>query len=190
MLGAVHQVLVSTGGADPRVQAIDRGRAATFAVNDLLVDGGIDDYAWSDVLLPVAVANHTLVVASERAVVPGVDAIEGLRSFIGQPRIFVASIGAVEGGPESIVFQADLLADGVTTIARAGSRTGRSTGQSAVVRRARKTRSRRRSSGERSPERSAEGRRSVGASLLMNEPLSVVGGDGSGWWTSPRQPHS
>lgn len=173
VLGAVHQILVSAGGADPRVQAVERGRAATFAVNDLLPDDGFQDYAMSDVLWPVAVANQALVVASERAVVPAVDSLEGIRSFIGRPRVFVSSVGPGEGGPDAVVFQFDLLADGVSTIARAGAdASGAPASQLwyGVLQSSLETEFGRALAGTLLP----EGRRSVGVSQRMVQPLSVV----------------
>ena len=186
VLGAVHQVLVSAGGADPRAQAVERGRAATFAVNNLLVDDGIADYAMNDVLWPVAVANQALVVASERAIVPGVDSLDGIRSFIGRPRIFVSSVGPGEGGPEQLVFQFDLLADGVNTIARAGSDPAGAPASQlwyGVLESSLETEFGRALAGTLQP----DGRRSVGVSQQMAQPLSVVGfGEASERWSTHR----
>ncbi len=174
VFGMLHQVLVSTGGADPRLQAIDRGLAASWVAEELLVDNGVEGYALSDLLLPVAVANEALVVASERGIVPEVDAIDGLLSFVGRPRVFVASMGPGSGGPDSIMFETDLLVDGISTIVRKGSDPAAAPASQlwyGVLQSALETEFGR---GLARTLR-AEGRRSIGVSQVMDQSLTVVG---------------
>ncbi len=173
-LGMIHQVLVSTGGADPRLHAIEQGLAASFAVEELLADDGPPEYALGDLLLPVAVANEALVVASERAIVPAVDAVPGLRSFVGRPRIFLASLGPGADGADSVVLQTDLLVDGVQTIARPGVDAAAAPVSQlwyGVLQGSLETEFGRALARTFLP----EGRRSVGVSQAMDLPLGVIG---------------
>ena len=181
--GTIHHVLVSTGGADARLQAIDQGLSATFLAEELLVDGGTDGYPLSDILIPVAVANQALVVASERAVVPAVDAVDGLRSFIGRPRVYIASVGPTELGPDGVMFQTDLLVDGVNTIARAGADIAAAPASQVwygVLQGALETEFGRALARGLQP----EGRRTIGVSQAMGMPLEVIGVNEFGTLTS------
>ncbi len=110
--GALHHVLVSTGGASPRDHAIARAYAANFAANELRSESAASDYGLADLLLPLAVADQTLVVASERAIVDGM-AADGARAFVARPRIFLASLlpfPEIPGGTARLI---DLALDGV-----------------------------------------------------------------------------
>src|SRR5690606_17599712 len=49
---ALHHVMVSTGGANPRQHAVARAFAANFAANDLLT-GSAGDFPLADILLPL-----------------------------------------------------------------------------------------------------------------------------------------
>ncbi len=89
--GGLHHVLVSTGGASPREHAIARAYAADFAATELLSADAASNYGLGDLLFPLAVADQTLVVASERAIVDGL-AAPGVRAFVGRPRVFLASL--------------------------------------------------------------------------------------------------
>lgn len=110
--GGLHHVMVSTGGASPREHAIARAYAANFAANELRADGAAGDYGLADLLLPLVVADQTLVVASERAIVAGL-AADGARAFVARPRVFLASLlpfPEVENGTARLI---DLALDGV-----------------------------------------------------------------------------
>lgn len=112
-LSSLHHVLVSTGGMNPREQAIGRAFAANFAGNDLQAEDAAAAYPLQDLLFPLAVADQTLPLASERIVVDGMSR-PGMRAYVGGARVYLVSLSpfaGVEGGTASIV---DLALDGVS----------------------------------------------------------------------------
>lgn len=111
-LSALHHLMVSTGGASPREHAVARAFAANFAGNELLTSSP-GDYPLEDVLLPLAVADQTLVVASERTVVDGLRG-EDARAFIGRPRVFLSTLEPVAGDEGATSMTIDLALDGVS----------------------------------------------------------------------------
>ena len=110
--GALHHVMISTGGASPREHAIARSFAANFAANELKSEDAASAYGLADLLLPLAVADQTLVVASERAIVDGM-AAEGARAFVARPRVFLASLLPFPELPGGTARLIDLALDGV-----------------------------------------------------------------------------
>lgn len=110
--GGLHHVMISTGGASPRDHAIARAYAANFAANELRSDSAATDYGLEDLLLPMAVADQTLVVASERAIVDGL-AGDGARAFVARPRVFLASLLPFPDVPDGTARLIDLALDGV-----------------------------------------------------------------------------
>lgn len=110
--GGLHHVLVSTGGASPREHAIGRALAANFAGNDLLADDAAASFGLADLLLPLAVADQTLVLASERLIVDGL-AGPGARAFVGRPRVFLVSLLPLPELPDGTLRVIDLALDGV-----------------------------------------------------------------------------
>ncbi len=118
--GGLHHVLVSTGGASPREHAIARAYAANFAANELRSEGAVREYGLGDLLLPMAVADQTLVVASERAIVDGL-AGDGARAFVGRPRVYLASLLPFPDVPDGTARLIDLALDGVDVAAAQGA---------------------------------------------------------------------
>jgi hypothetical protein len=110
--GGLHHVLVSTGGASPREHAIARAYAANFAAHELQSADAASAYGLGDLLLPLAVADQTLVVASERAIVDGM-AADGARAFVERPRVFLASLLPYPDLPDGTARLIDLALDGV-----------------------------------------------------------------------------
>ncbi|MCY7417539.1 MAG: hypothetical protein LH650_03410, partial [Chloroflexi bacterium] len=132
------------------------------------------------------VANEAIAVASERAIGPAVDSLDGVRSFVGRPRVYVMSLGPGPGGPDSITIETDLLVDGIGTVVRAGSdpaggpasqlwygmlQGALETEFGRVVSRSLR----------------ADGRTSIGVSQTMDQPLSVVGFSEFGMLTGASQ---
>jgi hypothetical protein len=103
-LAGMHHIMVSTGGSSPRDHAIGRAFAANFAANDLRDEASLAEFAVQDLLLPLAVADDTIVLASERLIVDGLEVQAGeppLRAFVARPRVFISSLlpwPEVEGG--------------------------------------------------------------------------------------------
>ncbi|HET8986332.1 MAG TPA: hypothetical protein VFN03_11285, partial [Trueperaceae bacterium] len=114
-LSALHHVMVSTGGINPRENAIARAFAVNFAANDLAVGVAEGDYALSDLLLPLAVADETLVVAAERGVVDGLR-FDGVRASIGHPRVYLSTLEPVTGQEGATAMTIDLALDGVSFV--------------------------------------------------------------------------
>lgn len=113
--GGLHHLLISTGGASPRAHAIARAFAASFAATELLSDDAGSTYPLGDLLLPLVVADQTLVVAAERAIVDGL-AADGVRAFVGRPRVYLASLlpfPDVPDAPDATARVIDLALDGV-----------------------------------------------------------------------------
>ena len=111
--GALHHVMISTGGASPREHAIARAFAANFAANELRsAEDAASAYGLADLLLPLSVADQTLVVASERAIVAGMSS-DGARAFVAGPRVFLASLLPFPELPGGTARLIDLALDGV-----------------------------------------------------------------------------
>ncbi len=113
--GGLHHVMVSTGGASPREHAIARAFAANFAANELRSEGAASGYGLADLLLPLAVADQTLVLASERAIVDGMASV-GARAFVARPRVFLASLLPYPDAPAGTARLIDLALDGVDVV--------------------------------------------------------------------------
>lgn len=118
-LSAMHHLLVSTGGSSLRDHAIGRAIAAGFAAHDLRDEELVAELPLHDILLPLAVADQTIVLASERLIVDGLtraDVPGDLRAFVGRPRIFISTLApypAVEGGSAVIT---DLALDHLSVV--------------------------------------------------------------------------
>ena len=110
--GGLHHVLVSTGGSGPREHAIARAYAADFAATELQSADAASNYGLGDLLFPLAVADQTLVVTSERAIVDGL-AAPGVRAFVGRPRVFLASLLPFPDVPDGTARLIDLALDGI-----------------------------------------------------------------------------
>ncbi|HLU83413.1 MAG TPA: hypothetical protein VKZ43_08430, partial [Trueperaceae bacterium] len=113
-LSALHHVMVSTGGANPREHAIARAFAVSFAGNELAA-GTEGDYPLSDLLLPLAVADETLIIAAERGVVDGLRA-DGVRAYIGHARVYLSTLEPLVDQQDATSLTIDLALDGVSFI--------------------------------------------------------------------------
>lgn len=114
-LASLHHVLVSTGGMNPREQAIGRAFATNFAGNDLRAEDALSSYSMRDLLFPLAVADQTVVLVSERVIVDGMSG-PGMRAFVGAPRAYLVSlipVAEMENGTASVI---DLALDGVAFV--------------------------------------------------------------------------
>lgn len=114
-LSALHHVMVSTGGSNPRDHAIARAFALNFAGNELVGGVAEGDYPLSDVLLPLAVADETLIVAAERGVVDGLRT-DGVRAYVGHPRVYLSTLEPVAGQEGATAMTIDLALDGVSFV--------------------------------------------------------------------------
>ena len=120
-LQPLHHVMVSTGGMSPWWHTVRQGHAIEF-VNRLLQDqGSAASYSLPELLLPFAVANEGLVLASERSIVPSLASGNGLVAFVAEPRVFVVSLGLGSGEPTSAQGSTNLMHDQVRVLGAEGS---------------------------------------------------------------------
>ena len=121
-LASVRHVLISTGGASPRVSAMQRAWAAYYAATDstdpAMATASVDAAFW-----PAAIADQTLVTTSEFDILPGVDD-EAVRAYVARPRVYVTSAGPDTADPTHISLSTDLLIDDVRMLAADPTATG------------------------------------------------------------------
>ncbi|CAN5640906.1 hypothetical protein BH23CHL8_BH23CHL8_30170 [soil metagenome] len=115
-LAALHHVMVSTGGASLRHHAVGRAFAANFVGNDLADPELVAEYALHDLLLPLAVADQTLVAASERLIVDGMADTSTARAFVGRPRVFLSTFSQLAGGTGGTSMLTDLALDDLSVL--------------------------------------------------------------------------
>lgn len=118
VLGELHHISVSSGGANPRDIAIEVLNAEAFAVNDLGRPDALQQFSISNLIWPLTAAGDAMALASERFVVAGLDGT-GARVFVGRPRVTIFSVGsgAAEAG---FGYRSDLALDGVDVVRRDG----------------------------------------------------------------------
>jgi hypothetical protein len=118
VLGAIEQLLVSTGGLSPYLQAARRGIAADYV--DYLLgndEAQLADHALGDLLYPLAVANAAIVLGSEQVSVPSLEDPGRIRAFVAAPRAYLKRSGQDPTDPERVAFGTDLLLDDVRVVA-------------------------------------------------------------------------
>jgi hypothetical protein len=116
----VVNLLVSTGGSDPRVFATDRAWAAemtAFTANTADVGNMPLDQAFA----PAAIADESLVVASEQRFLPAIDSAEDIRAYVATPRVYLASRSLDTVESEQLVVATDLLRDVIRILPRDGA---------------------------------------------------------------------
>jgi hypothetical protein len=117
-LAWIHHLMVSNGGADPVDHVLESAWAADMVATELADPS--DDLTLQAALWPQAVADRSLVLASERVAVPSLDVGGQIHAFVGRPRVYVASLGPDPTARGAIAQRSDLLIDDVTVIARGG----------------------------------------------------------------------
>jgi len=129
VLGEIHHILVSSGGANPRDTAIEMVNAAALAINELGAADALDRFGIHQLMWPMTAADDALALLSERFIVAGLDrAIEG-RAFVGGPRVVVFSVGPAAEDASRLAYRSDLLLDPITLALPAS---GDGTGDAAV----------------------------------------------------------
>jgi hypothetical protein len=111
-LRAVHHVMISTGGSNPRSHASAEAHAAYAAATELAAPGAVDTVPLDVALWPMTVGDERLVVGSEHAIVDPLR-IGGLEAFVGHPRVTVTSLSQDPAMPFGLGYSIDLLADGI-----------------------------------------------------------------------------
>ena len=116
VMGQFHHVMISTGGADRRDHALERSASADFIGRVLEREDLWDAFALPDLLWPVATADDALVVASEAALVPALEADGAFRAYVERPRVTLATLGRDSVRQDALAFATDLLMDGVALL--------------------------------------------------------------------------
>ncbi len=116
---AIHQITVSNGGTNPHKTANGLGLAVDYLATYLTGDGVLERIDVDALFWPLAAQRAAIIAANERLVTRALDGLTGARFFIGTPRIYVFSKGAVATaeGPPDIATQVDLLDDDVSVVA-------------------------------------------------------------------------
>ncbi len=114
----IHQVMISSGSADPRNAALERGVAASFVGQELSQPDAAKRFSRADVLWPLMITNEELVLSSERVIVPAIAQEGAIESVVARPRVFLVSLGADPAESSHIRFTTDLAIDGVRLVAR------------------------------------------------------------------------
>ena len=117
----LHHIMVSTGGQSPREFAIAKAAAMDFAVRSIASEGQLGELTLPALAWPATVADLALPTASERVIVEALNR-PGLRAYVARPRVFIASMGPLEGGGGAQQgFALDLALDHVTIAAEGGT---------------------------------------------------------------------
>ena len=124
VMGQFHHLMVSTGGADRRDHALERSLSADFIGRVLEREDLWDAYALPDLLWPVATADDALVVASEAALVPALEADGAFRAYVARPRVTIATLGRDSVRQDALAFATDLLMDSVALLPTAQAEPG------------------------------------------------------------------
>ncbi len=118
-LSSVLHFQVSTGAFDVRTHQIWRQIAAVFSKLLGQDPAAAAEYGFPNVMLPMTVADESLVQASERLISDGLDRTPGIRAFVARPRVYLTSVGptAEEG---RVSTGSDLMTDTVRVLAADG----------------------------------------------------------------------
>lgn len=117
---AIHQILVSNGGSNPRLAAEAVGLAAYFIGRHLLAPDAIDELPMDSVFWPAAMIRNAQLAVNERLLQGALNDHAGTRFFIGEPRVYVMSLSARSGEPDQDVrysMSVDLLHDPIHVVA-------------------------------------------------------------------------
>jgi hypothetical protein len=116
-LEAVHQVQISNGAFREREHAQWRRFGARFAALMYTDPEAAASFGMPASLVPLSVANESLVLGSERLIEFALDAEPDLRAFVAEPRVFITST-TPSGGPDAMTLDVDLLVDSVRLLTR------------------------------------------------------------------------
>lgn len=116
IMGQLHHLMFSTGGADRRDYALQRSASADFIGRVLEREDLWDAFALPDLLWPVASADEALVVASETALVPALGTDGAFRAYVARPRVTLSTFGRDSVRQDALAFATDLLMDSVALL--------------------------------------------------------------------------
>jgi transglutaminase-like putative cysteine protease len=109
--------MVSTGGTDPRTYATDLGFATKLAAWGAANAASLDDMSLNEALVPQAVSDQAIVVASEQRFISSIDD-DQVRAYVAEPRVYLASRSLDPIDPTRWVQQTDIVRDGIRTLPR------------------------------------------------------------------------
>ena len=116
VMTGVHHVMVSNGSSNAN-DALEASVAGLIVAEDTLASNALPaDVGLGTLLLPLTSTDGQLVLASEHAIVAGLDeSVEG-RTFIGRPRVFLVSLTPDPIDPTSLDLTTDLAIDEVDVV--------------------------------------------------------------------------
>ncbi len=120
MLRAVLHLMVSTGATDPLQTARDTAFATAMAAWGANDPAGAAEVDIDDSFAPAALADQMLVLASEQRFIPAIDD-ERVRAYVSAPRVTVVTRSVDVTDPTQVLFQTDLVVDGIRTLAADGA---------------------------------------------------------------------
>ena len=121
LLTNIHHILVSTGGSDPRAETLRLGGSTAFASKQLALHKARTTYGLGAILSPMIAADRELVLTSERAIVPGLEADGESRAFVSRARSYLVSMGPDEVDARSLAMRVDLALDSVRVLPAPGT---------------------------------------------------------------------
>jgi len=117
---AIHQIIVSTGGANPHQTALGLAMAVDFLGTHMATEEAFAEMSLPEQLWPVGAFNDALLLASERLAMVALNDRADLRFFAGRPRITIVSLHPAEiDGEPGLSFAFDFLHDSVEAVAAA-----------------------------------------------------------------------
>lgn len=115
---AVHQILVSTGGADPRWSAEGGASAIAFVAQRMGGEELPEDLSINEIVWPIGVLNEWIRLAAETVTAASVEADGHARLVVDAPRVSVLSYAVTnhDDAPQDLTWTMDLLLDGVGVV--------------------------------------------------------------------------
>lgn len=111
----IHQILVSNGGVNPRRAWTDVGYGAWLP--ERLKEMGEDEMTMEQALWQLGMMQSIYPLISEGITIPALNDLPDARFFVGEPRVFILSLGVLKKEDETLVEQSiDLLFDDIQQI--------------------------------------------------------------------------
>lgn len=117
-MGTIRHLMVSTSGQSPRAVSVERADSVWWAGTELTDPEAAAEYALGDLLWPVAVADDTITLVTERVLVPAIGDPGRVVPVIARPRLVVTAFGADASGPDLLQLDIDIVADAIRLVAR------------------------------------------------------------------------
>ena len=115
-----HQILVSTGGSNPRTVWNDAGYAAWFP--EKLKELGDEEVTTEQFLWQLGMFQAVYPTISEEFAIPALNDLPNARFFVGVPRVFIMTMAALQEGDEIRTQQSiDLLLDDIQVVSAGAS---------------------------------------------------------------------